>query len=255
MEIKFKNNLYDSKKKTKVKGSDIYMAIQDIVSKVTKGIEKEVTKVASSLPLEYIYVGYLVSKGTSLENTNINGAIRRDFYMFTYITLEPSFFVLMEDGMYKDIETGNKYPKLEYYNLVSKHLESGMDIDHTKYPAFGKNDFIGVFNLTKFETIVDKQIDAELNSKDITLKLNTQKKKSYTPLEIIGIYKRYRKGDFNKKAVRTFIVPPVLKDELDSIKTVFGLESKFVMQYYGKSEEEIYNDLLAKSDEYLRIRN
>lgn len=221
------------------------------INKVSNSALKEVNKFAANIPLEYAYVGFLVSKGMTLENRNVGNKIIRDLFLYTYISVKPSFFALMEDGTYKDLETGIKYKKLTFGELISKHIDRGETIDMTQYPSISKNDAIGVFNLTKFEEIVDKVINAELNSKDINLKVATKKKKSYTLVEMEGIYRRYKK---EVSTVNTFIVPPVLMDELDDIKTVYTLESNFMYEYYGKSDEEIYNDLQNKAIEYLKIK-
>ena len=88
-------------------------------------------------------------------------------------------------------------------------------------------------------------------NKEINLKVATKKKKAYTLVEMENIYRRFN-NQIN--TVNTFIVPPVLMDELDNIKTVYTLESNFMYEYYGKSDEEIYNDLKNKSNEYLKIK-
>lgn len=212
---------------------------------------KSVNKMVANIPLEYAYVGFLVSKGMTLENNTFNKQVIRDLFLYTYVSLKPSFFALMEDGTYKDLASGVKYQKLSYGDLISKHIARGETIDMTKYPQISKNNYIGVFNLTKFESIVDIVVDRELNSKEINLKVATKKKKAYTLVEMEGIYRRYKKEE---STVNTFIVPPVLMDELDNIKTVYTLESNFMYEYYGKTDEEIYNDLLVKSNEYLKIK-
>lgn len=221
------------------------------INKVGNTALKEVNKMVANIPLQYAYIGFLVSKGMTLENRSVDNKIVRDLFLYTYISVKTSFFALMEDGTYKDLETGLKYKKLTYGELISKHIARGETIDMTKYPPISKNDSIGVFNLTKFEEIVDNVINAELNSKDINLKVATKKKNSYTLVEIEGIYRRYKKDG---STVNTFIVPPVLMDELDDIKTVYTLESNFMYEYYGKSDEEIYNDLQNKAIEYLKIK-
>lgn len=218
------------------------------ISNVGNSALKSVNKMVASIPLEFAYVGFLVSKGLTLEN---NSSGLRDLFVYTYVSLKPCFLALMEDGTYKDLKTGMKYKKLSYGDLLSKHIARGKTIDMTKYPSISKSDFIGVFNLTKFEDIVDKVVDAELNSKEINLKISTKKKNSYTLAEMEGIYKRYNKEE---TTVNTFIVPPVLMDELDDIKTVFTLESDYMYTYYGKTDEEIYNSLQNKAVEYLKIK-
>lgn len=221
------------------------------INKVGNSALKSVNKLAANIPLEFAYVGFLVSKGMTLENRSVNNKIVRDLFLYTYISIKPSFFALMEEGTYKDLETGIKYKKLTYGELISKHIARGETIDMTKYPTISKNDCIGVFNLTKFEEIVDSVINAELNSKDINLKVATKKKKAFTLVEMEGIYRRYKKEE---STVNTFIVPPVLMDELDDIKTIYTLESNFMYEYYGKSDGEIYNDLQNKAIEYLKIK-
>lgn len=221
-------------------------------NKVGNSALKSVNKMVANIPLEYAYVGFLVSKGMTLENRNVGNKIIRDLFLYTYISVKPSFFALMEDGTYNDLETGIKYKKLTFGELISKHIARGETIDMTQYPSISKNDAIGVFNLTKFEEIVDKVINAELNSKDINLKVATKKKNSYTLVEMEGIYRRYKK---EQSTVNTFIVPPLLMDELDDIKTVYTLESNFMYEYYGKSDGEVYNDLQNKAIEYLKIKD
>lgn len=231
--------------------NNIAKKVSGTINNVSTSALKSVNKIMANIPLEYAYIGFLVSKGMTLENNSYNNQVLRDLYLYTYISLKPSFFALMEDGTYKDLETGLKYPKLKYGDLISKHIARGETIDMTKYPQISKNNSIGVFNLTKFENIVDIVVNRELNSKEINLKVATKKKKAYTLVEMENIYRRFN-NQIN--TVNTFIVPPVLMDELDNIKTVYTLESNFVYEYYGKSDEEIYNDLKNKSNEYLKIK-
>lgn len=230
---------------------DFNKILNNVGSKANQGLGK----VAQNIPLEFAYIGYLVSKGLTIENTNDNGNAYRDLYLFTYITLEPVILVLMEDGQYKDVKTGLKYPKIDYTNLVSKHLERGDMIDTNKYPNYSKNTYIGVFNLKPFNDVVEKVIDDELNSKEINLKIMTKKKNSYTPLEMDGIYKRYKGKSESSNLVKTFTVPPVLIDDLDPIKTVFTLESRFLYDYYMMDENDIYNSLRDKAREYISVKN
>lgn len=221
------------------------------LSNVSSSALKSVNKMVANIPLEYTYIGFLVSRGMTLENNSSNNQIIRDLFLYTYISLKPSFLALMEDGTYKDLETGIKYQKLQYGDLISKHVARGESIDMTHYPQISKNNAIGVFNLTKFETIVDNVVNKELNSKEINLKVATKKKSAYTLVEMQGIYKRYKKEE---STINTFIVPPVLMDDLDDIKTVYTLESNFMYDYYGKNDEEIYKDLQDKANEYLKIK-
>lgn len=231
------------------------MDFNKILNQVTSSIGKEVGKVTQNIPLEYVYIGYLVRKGLTMENANRDGKLVRDLFLYTYIDLEPTIVVLMEDGLYKNMQTSEKYPKLEYASLVSKHLASGETVDMSAYPNYSKNQNIGIFNLIRFEDIVNKVIDAELNSKEVNLKLSTKLKKTYTPVELNGILNRYQGKKESNSLVKTFTVPPVLIDELDSIRTVFSLESKFLYEYYGKTDQEIYDDLKQKSMEYVSIKN
>ena len=230
------------------------MDLNSLVNKIGGSITSEVNKAVKNIPLEYVYIGYLVSKGTSMENVNVNGMILRDIYINTYITINPVVLVLMEDGTYKDLETNNKYPKIEYNSLVSKHIARGSSLNISNYPMHNRNNYIGVFNLMKFEDVVKKVIDDEMHSKALILNVDTRLKSSYTLMEMNSILKKYFKDD-SESVVKTFVVPPVLIDELDDIKTVFRLESEFLYNYYGMNESDIFNSLKEKSNEYMSIRN
>lgn len=230
------------------------MDLSGLVNKISGSISSEVNKVVKNIPLQYAYIGYLVSKGTSMENITVNGNILRDIYINTYITIDPVVLILMEDGTYKDLETNNKYSKVDYNMLVSKHIARGNSLNISDFPMYNRNNYIGVFNISKFEDVVNKVIDDEMHSKALILNVETRLKSSYTLMEMNSILKKYLKND-SESVVKTFVVPPVLRDELDDIKTVFGLEKDFLYSYLGMSEEDIIKSLKEKSNEYMSIRN
>ncbi|MGM9834156.1 MAG: hypothetical protein ACI31M_00025 [Bacilli bacterium] len=225
-----------------------------VLNNVGNLVNNSVTKMVQNIPLEYAYIGYKVSKGLVIENTNINGVQYRDLYLNTYLSIDPVVIVLMEDGNYKDFETGLKAPKLEYGYLVSKHLARGNNINIANYPSYSKSNVLGYFNLKKFEDVVKAVIEIENSTSVISLN-NTTLKNSYTFSQMNIILKKYLNKKNDNSLIKTFVVPPVLIDELDDIRTVYTLESKFLYEYYGKSDEEIFNDIKQKSEEYESIKN
>lgn len=227
--------------------------LKSVLNNVTNSVTKSVSKVTQNIPLEYAFIGHKVSKGLVLENTNIGNNLYRDLYLYTYISIDPVIIVLMEDGNYKDMGTGLKAPKLEYGSLVSKHLARGDNINMANYPAYNKNQALGYFNIQKFENIVRAQIAKENTVSNISLK-DTKLKSAYTAAEMNSILKKYLQKSDNS-LIKNFVVPPVLIDELDDIKTVYTLESKFLYEYYGKSDEEIFNDIKLKNEIYENVKN
>lgn len=227
--------------------------LKSVLNNVTSSVTKSVTKMTQNIPLEYAFIGHKVSKGLIVENVNIEGNLYRDLYLYTYISIDPVVIVLMEDGNYKDMESGLKAPKLDYGSLVSKHLARGNNINMANYPAYNKSNVLGYFNIKKFESIVREQIERENTVSVISLK-DTTLKSAYTVAEMNSILKKYLQKD-DKSLIKTFVVPPVLIDELDNIRTVYTLESKFLYEYYGKSEEEIFNDIKLKNEVYENMKN
>lgn len=228
--------------------------LKSIINNVGSSVSNKVTKMVQNIPLEYAYIGYKVSKGLVIENTTTNGITNRDLFLYTYLSIDPVVIVLMEDGNYKDMETGLKAPKLEYGHLISKHLARGNNINIANYPSYSKSNILGYFNLKKFEDVVKAVIEIENTTAMINLK-DTALKGAYTVLEMNNILKKYLGKKDDKTLIKTFAVPPVLIDELDNIRTVYTLESRFLYDYYGKSDEEVFNDIKQKSEEYERIKN
>lgn len=226
--------------------------IKNNLNKLSKGVTNQVNKVAQNIPIEYIYLAYKVRKSTTLEQTNIGNNVMFDLFEYTYVDVQDDIVIELEDKTYKNPKTQEKYNLLNYASLMSKHLAHGANIDIKKYPNFNKREILGIYCLTKFEDVVNKVIDDELKSTDIIVKVPTTLKKAYTLLEIENILKKYHNN--SSSIVTTFTVPPVRMDDLDDIKTVFSLESKFIYDFYAMNEKDVINTLKQKSREYIELK-
>ena len=123
----------------------------------------------------------------------------------------------MEDGLYKDISSGLKLPKIEADDIVSKHLERSEHIDMDEYGEYDKNKPIGVYGLHSFaEMIKLEDMNASIEQKG--LKIGDLKsinlKKSYTGMEALGVVGRF--NNRNKLDNKKFCVPAIKKDENDT---------------------------------------
>lgn len=209
-----------------------------------------------NLPSEYLYAGYIVRKGLSSSTINVDGQAMYDAYLYSYLENNLTLFILMEDGLYKDISSGLKLPKIEEDDIVSKHLERSVQIDMEEYGEYDKNKPIGVYGLHSFaEMIKLEDMNASIEQKG--LKIGDLKsinlKRSYTGMEALGVVGRF--NNRNKLDNKKFCVPAIKKDENDTSDSIIGDINAYHELIKDKTSDEIVQVLYNLSKELDSVGN
>jgi hypothetical protein len=192
-----------------------------------------------SLPAQYLFAGFNVKKGLSVASRVENGKMVYDIFEFTYMEDKVTFYILMDDGKYKNMSTNQKVDALTIDKIMSKHLYSGETYDLEDFPTFNKDEIYGVFALRNMEELL-KDIDKYEASHGIS-KLMAQAiydvKKAYTGIEVNNIIGRYNK-DFSKFN-DYFAIPPIVYGPEDTYKSAIGDEIEFYDLVNEKTTDEI----------------
>lgn len=193
-----------------------------------------------TLPAEYVFGGYSVRKSNAVLSRKEDNKIYYDKFLYTYVDNFLSFYILMEDGSYLNVETNDRVPLLNAEDIVSKHLKFDEEL-HEKYE---RDKIIGVFGVRNMETLI-KQID-DLNisndAQEMRLKGLIEPKKSYMGMEISGIISSFNKA-VNRKH-DCIIVPPIKYGEDDTYKSIIGDELDFFDFMSNKDDDTIIGDLI-----------
>ena len=209
-----------------------------------------------NLPAEFVYGGYSVRKGiTSQTVTTPEGKVIYDAFLYTYIDDYLSFYILMEDGSYKNVEEKVNVGITPNPGLASRHLERGNYVNTSKYGDYDKNKVVGVFGPMKINDILEKldELGKQDDSKDIGYNTMIGAKQAYTGLEIGAILKEFNNKMGRKR--RPLTVPAIKKDENDEYESYFGLESDFEEFIKDKEPEAIIEELMRINDEQDALGN
>lgn len=197
-----------------------------------------------SYPGKFIFGGYSVRKSFTIMTSNIGGKMVYDSFLYTYIDNYITFYILMDNGKYKNMETGEEVPSLKAEDIMSKHLARGVKIDSTSYEEYEKDKIIGVFGLRNLEDIM-KQTDKmnEVNdNEDIKLTGFIDVKKSYMGMEISGAINGFNRAlNRNKEIIQ---VPPIKNSMDDPYNSLIGDEIDFFDFMSNKTSDQIINDLV-----------
>ena len=209
-----------------------------------------------NLPAEYVYGAYSVRKGiTSQTSTSEDGKIIYDAFLYTYIDDYLSFYILMEDGTYKNVNEKVNVTPTPTPGLASRHLDRGNYVDTSKYGDYDKNKVVGIFGAMKINDILAKigEMAKEDASKDISYNSLIGEKSAYTGLEIGTILNEYNNKMGRKK--RALTVPALKKDENDPYESMIGLDSDFEEFIKDKDPEDIMKELIRINDEQDALGN
>lgn len=200
-----------------------------------------------NLPSKYVFAGYSVRKSLTTITTQVDGKIFYDEFLYTYIDNFLSFYILMEDGNYKNVDLNISVPEALAEDLMSKHLISG-SLENDEYEGLDKEMVVGVFGLRDMETLM-KQVD-EMNKRedhtDIKLEAILDIKSQYMGMEIMGIINSFNKSLKYEKG--RIIVPPIKHSFEDSYNSLIGDEMDFYDFMSNKDSDTIIRELKKLDD-------
>lgn len=193
-----------------------------------------------SLPGEYVFGGYSVRKSTAVLSRKEDNKIYYDKFLYTYVDNFLSFYILMEDGSYMNVETNDKVPLLNAEDLMSKHLVMNEELDE----EYERDKIIGVFGIRNMETLI-KQVD-DMNvandAHEARLKGLIEAKKSYMGLEITSTISAFNKATRRKEDYVT--VPPIKYSAEDTYNSIIGDEIDYFDFMSNKDDDTIIDDLM-----------
>lgn len=201
-----------------------------------------------SIPAEFAFAGYNVRKSLSILTQEIDGQIVYDVFLYTYIDNSLSFYILMDDGMYKNVSLNKKITPVDGMEMVSKHLFRGEYYDVSDYEIYDKDEVMGVFGLRSINDLI-KQTDAktkEISNNEMSMEALIDIKKAYTGLEISGVIGRFNK--LKKDEKKEIMVPAIKYGPEDTYRSLIGDEFDFFDFMSNKDSDVIIDDLLKLND-------
>ncbi len=203
-----------------------------------------------NIPSQYLYAGYVIRKGLSSSTIVDGDKTYYDALLYSYIENNLSLFILMEDGLYKEVSTGIKLPEILEDEIVSKHLERSEYIDISDYGEYNKENPMGVYGLHSFEDLI-KLEDASLTIEQQGLKIGDLKgltlKKAYTGIEAMAVVGRF--NNRNKLNKKRFCVPAIKIDSNDKFESIIGDINSYHELIKDKTPDQIIQMLYNKAQE------
>ena len=201
-----------------------------------------------SIPAKYVFAGYSVRKSVAVLTTAVDHKMLYDVFVYTYVDNYLSFYILMDDGTYKNVDNNVKVPEVSGEDLVSRHIFRGGYYDTSQLESYDKDEIIGVFGLRDMVTLmkqVDEQ-DKELGNNDMSLQAVLDVKNAYTGIEVMSAINRYNN---NLKWRKDMITIPAIKiDENDTYESLIGDEMDFFDFMSDKSSDEIIKKFKELAD-------
>ena len=193
-----------------------------------------------SLPGEYVFGGYSVRKSTAVLSRKEDNKIYYDKFLYTYVDNFLSFYILMEDGSYMNVETNDKVPLLNAEDLMSKHLEMNEELDE----EYERDKIIGVFGIRNMETLIKQVDDMNLanNAQEARLKGLIEPKKSYMGMEITSTISAFNKA--TRRRADYVTVPPIKYSAEDTYNSIIGDEIDYFDFMSNKDDDAIIDDLM-----------
>lgn len=193
-----------------------------------------------SLPGEYVFGGYSVRKSTAVLSRKEDNKIYYDRFLYTYVDNFLSFYILMEDGTYLNVETNDRVPLLNAEEIMSRHLRKDEELDE----EYERDKIVGVFGVRNMETLI-KQVDdmnVANNAQEARLKGLIEPKKSYMGMEITGSIAAFNKA--TRRRADYVTIPPIKFGDDDSYKSVIGDELDYFDFMSNKDADNIIDDLI-----------
>lgn len=201
-----------------------------------------------NIPVQYAFGGYAVRKSTSIVSTDVNGELLFDIFTYTYLDMQMTMFILMEDGTYKSVEYNTKVPSLDASGIISRHLYRGKEYNQEDYPMYNKEEICGVFGLRNIQKLMEEadEYASKMGNSDIRLQALYDIKNAYTGMEIMGVLSKVNQiNNWNKGLIT---VPPIKYDETDTFNSIVGDELDFFDLFSGKSIDEFVKEIKRLDD-------
>ncbi|MBQ4030533.1 MAG: hypothetical protein II625_02150 [Bacilli bacterium] len=198
------------------------------------------------LPAKYLFGGYSVRKSYTVMTRVEDGKVIYDTFLLTYMDNYLSFYILMDNGKYKNVSLNIEVPEVQAEELMSKHIARGKMVDFDE--EYDKEEIIGVFgpiNIVDVMKKVDEMKKADENS-DISLQAMLDVKSQYMGAEASGIIESYNRRLKFPKGLIT--VPPIKGSMDDDYPSVIGDELDFYDFMSNKTSEEIVKELKLLAD-------
>lgn len=208
-----------------------------------------------NLPAKYVFAGYSIRKSYTIMTSVINGRIVYDAFIYTYIDNYLSFYLLMENGKYKNVETNEEVPLATAEDLISRHISRGKPENSEDYEGIDKEKIVGVFGVRDMETlmkIVDEKAK-ESDTMDVRLEAMLDVKSAYMGMEIIGTINRFNNLLGYPKDRIT--IPAIKNGVDDPYESVLGDEMDFYDLVSNKNADEIVVALKNLSEQLDGIGN
>ncbi len=193
-----------------------------------------------TLPAEYVFGGYSVRKSIAVLSRKEDNKIYYDKFLYTYVDSFLSFYILMEDGSYLNVETNDKVPLLNAEELMSKHLRKDEALDE----EYERDKIVGVFGVRKMDELIKKvdELNQASGAEEMRLRGVIEPKKSYMGMEITATISSFNKATRRRQDYIT--VPPIKYSEEDSYKSVIGDEIDYFDFMSNKDDDTIIDDLI-----------
>lgn len=196
-----------------------------------------------NFPAQYVFAGYTIRKGLTSMTSTLGDKIIYDAFLYTYIDNYLSFYVLMEDGKYKNMKENVKVDVVNGEDLISRHLKRAEYVDMSEYEQHDRNKAYGVFGLKNINDLIKEEEEAGKNreDKDISLTVLLGQKPSYTGMEIMGVIKRFNEEHGCDE--RSLLIPAIKKDSNDEFDSIIGEELDFYDFISNKNADEIVKEI------------
>ncbi len=201
-----------------------------------------------NIPAKYVFGGYSVRKSFTIMTSIENGKLVYDSFLFTYVDNYLSFYILMDNGNYKHVESGVEVPEAKAEDLMSRHLARGKVEDAEEYEAYERDKIVGVFGLRNMEEIMRQtdQMNVDSKAEDIKLTGLLDLKNAYMGMEVSGAINSFNRALKREKGVIT--VPPIKNSESDTYNSLIGDEMDYFDFMSNKTSDEIIRDLKKLDD-------
>ena len=193
-----------------------------------------------NIPADYIFGGYSVRKNTAVLSKKEGNTISYDKFLYTYIDTFLSFYILMDDGSYMNVETNDRVPLLTAEDLMSKHLKMDEELEE----EYDKEKIIGVFGVRTMNEIVKQVDDLNIanNAEELRLKGIIELKKAYMGMEVNGTIASFNKAV--RRSLTEVIVPPIKSSFDDEYNSIIGDELDYFDFVSNKDSDTIIDDLI-----------
>lgn len=197
-----------------------------------------------NLSAEFVFGGYSVRKNTAVLSRKVDNKIYYDKFLYTYIENNLSFYILMDDGTYMNVETNDRVPLLTAEDLMSRHLRPDEKLDE----EYERDKIIGVFGIRNMEKLIKKvdELNIANNAEELRLKGLIEPKKAYLGMEINATISSFNKAINRVKG--EVMVPPIRYGEDDTYNSVIGDELDFFDFMSNKDDDAIIDDLIKLNE-------